>query len=133
MTELITYPMNYGNHYARIHKKCQAELKDLVDQSGHKGAFMAKFIDRLNYLMAHYERAVQHREWFESLQGSKDLYSMRFIRIDNIRILYTIRKPKVYLLCAFKEVSDKKGGESYQKYIPIAMKRMNETLEEESE
>ena len=108
-----------------IHPDCVDEIQRLViDKKIGKAFFRilqknTRFLQDLGY-------SATKAENFEKLQGSNDLYSMKFKGHNmNLRILYTYKQGKLaLLLCCFYERSD--SIETYAKYIPTAEKRMKE-------
>lgn len=129
--ENIIYPEAFCFPRIRIHQKCQQELKDLIDKSGKKGRFKARYKNRLDYLHKNGREAIQHPSWFEDLKHEKELYSLHLDDIDNVRILYMISEEKIYLLCAFKEKKKANAGRnSYAGNIPLALSRITDIEEE---
>lgn len=124
--ETIRYPMVYESSKIMMHKKCSDELKKLIDKSGKKTRFAAQFKIRLDFLARHGANAVQHDEWFEDLKHTNGIYAIRFVSIDNIRILYVIHNSAAFLLHAFKETSKGNDGKSYSHGIEIAYTRLND-------
>lgn len=125
----VLYPEDFHLQKIRIHSACEAELKELIEKSGHEAMFKAHFRKRLSFLQEKWEKAVEHRNWFELLKG-EGLYSLRLVNINNIRILYVLRKKHAFLLCAFKKKGKKPGEDSYAHYTPIARSRMSDIKEE---
>jgi len=124
--ENIVYPMAFHSPGIVIHSDCQAELRSLIERSGKKGQFAAAFVQRLNFLLKHRENAISHLEWFEKMKYVDDLFAMRFVRIDNIRIPYVITANGIYLLHAFKETSSGNGPNSYRHAAQVALKRIKD-------
>lgn len=122
---MIQYPFAYASNEILIHKKCEEELRDLVQKSGQVARLKSDYKARLDFLGKHLENAIAHREWFEKLTDEKDLYSLRLVRISNIRILYVIQEGTAYLLCAFAERSDSRRAR-YESFTPVAHERQKQ-------
>lgn len=108
-----------------LHQECYADLIKLV-QENDIPAFIAAYNDRIRFLSQNLGmETVLHRAWFEVLQKEKGLRSIRFVSINNIRILYLLENGKAFLLLAFKEKSGHKNTE-YKKFIDPALRRFND-------
>lgn len=126
--KLIEFPDRYDERWCLMHIQCEDELRDIAQHSGNIRKLRANFKTRLKYLKDHWEKAVEHHEWFEKLSHEKSLYSLHIATVNNLRILYVLHDDQAWLLCAFAEKSRTKR-DSYQRYIPVAQKRLNEILE----
>lgn len=116
-----THPVNR----ILIHKKCEEELRDLLERSGRLAQFRSAYHSRLQFLERYREKAISHKEWFEDLKNQTNLSSMKIKPVLNIRILYLIRSENIYLLCAFSEKSDS-SVRNYSSHIPIAQERIKD-------
>jgi len=126
--KLLEFPNRLNENWCLMHPQCEDELRDIADASGNLRRLRSSFNSRMQYLKIHWENAVQHHEWFEKLSHEKNLYSMHIARVNNLRILYVLHGNQVWLLCAFTE-RERKKRDSYQRYIPVAQKRLKEVLE----
>lgn len=110
------------------HPECIQEIMDLILYRGIISQFYKMFRKNTEVLMGDEADVLQHPN-FEKLKKANNLYSMRIkCSKANLRILYTYRKGKLaLLLCCFYERSDSK--ETYEKYIPIALRRLKEMEE----
>lgn len=124
--ENIVYPQAFNVPGIMIHSDCCDELRSMLEKSGKKAQFAAAFGQRLRFLLEHREKAIQHREWFEKMKYTEDLFAMRFMRIDNIRIPYIIMSNGIYLLHAFKETSRGNDPHSYKHSVQVARTRMKD-------
>ncbi len=117
-----------------IDRDCKAELNTIVLRSGKEKKFRADYDIRIGLLIDHKENAPRvNHSWFEKLRHMKEapLYSLHMASIDNLRILYVIRK-RIILLCAFKEKEEHgKKTDSYVEFIPVALNRLQRYEEEE--
>ena len=107
-----------------IHRECKKELELLV-QKENIAAFIGAYQDRISFLSQNIGRETFHRQWFEILKGTKGLRAIRFLSIQNIRILYHVDGKNAYLLVAFEERQGHKKGE-YARYIHPAYLRCEE-------
>lgn len=129
----INYPSLYNSKYVQCLRKCNKDLQEILEKSGEKNIFWAKYTQRLKYLEKEKENCIFHPDWFESL-NEMDLYSMRFNKTkSNIRIIFTFVniKGKKYalLLYAFTEkASSNSKKKSYREAIPIAYNRLKEVM-----
>ena len=129
--KLIDFPERYNDAWCLMHVDCESELRDIAQHSGNVAKLRANFRTRMNYLRENWENAVLHHEWFEKLSHDKDLYSLHIASVNNLRILYVLRGDQAWLLCCFAEKSSGKR-DSYERYIPVARKRLSELLEVEN-
>lgn len=131
----INYPGRFESQAVLMHIKCEDELKVLIEESGKKVKFAAQFNQRLSFLVQNGANAVKHTSWFEVLKNEQGISAIRFISIDNIRILYVLQHEKAYLLHSFKETSkpNSKDAKGYRHACEIAKKRIEEIREEEQE
>ncbi|MBO4484431.1 MAG: hypothetical protein J5738_03490 [Lachnospiraceae bacterium] len=104
-----------------IHKECKQELELLV-QKENIPAFIKAYQDRIAYLSQNIGKETFHRQWFEILKGTKGLRAIRFLRIQNIRILYIVDGNNAYLLLAFEERQGHRKDE-YANYFSPAYSR----------
>ncbi len=117
-----------------VDRSCLPEIRDIVMKSGNTLRFVKDYQARIQRLKELGELAHSRQpEWFEKLRHIKGstLYSLRFIRIDNMRILYAVISNRYILLCAFKEKG--KGTsktQSYRQYTDIALRRLDEYTKE---
>ena len=114
-----------------VHPECAEEIRTLVISSGNEKRFLNTFTKNTLYLTQFGHDVILYSRNFEKLKNAKDLYSMKLkIPQLNLRIVYTYKKDKLaILLVGFCERSDSK--ETYDKYIPVAYKRMKEMEEKE--
>lgn len=126
--ETIRYPTVFESTAVLMHIKCRDELKSILERSGKKAKFAAQFNIRLQFLVQNGANAVKHRQWFEVLLKERGISAIRFINIDNIRILYILRDKTAFLLHAFKETSSATSNDpnSYRHAIEIAEKRIED-------
>jgi len=126
----ITYPTAFrGGVFC--HPDVNEDLEGILGHSGCIGIVGAKLDKALVYLEANGRRAVNHQKWFEKLKGVDDMFSLHVACVANIRILYAFFEQKPVLLYAFSEKA--KGTaktKSYAAAIPIALKRMEELINE---
>ncbi|MCR4622634.1 MAG: hypothetical protein K5663_11195 [Clostridiales bacterium] len=117
-----------------IDRDCKAEIYKIVSRSGKRIKFTADYGKRIGILIEQRENAPGfNHNWFELLRHVKEapLYSLHMANIDNLRILYVIRK-RIILLCAFKEKEEHgKKTDSYVEFIPVALNRLQRYKEEE--
>ncbi|MBN2285845.1 MAG: hypothetical protein JXQ26_03220 [Tissierellales bacterium] len=122
----ILYPFELNNANIKSYYKLDEELRDIIEESGSRETFIRLYRQRLKFLGDRKYRAIDKRDWFESLKNEKDLYAIKIKNKLNIRIVYTMMKIKdidfIILLSVFKE-KDKKD---YEKAIRTARKRMGE-------
>ena len=127
--KIVRYPAEVNSTKVLMHIQCEDELKVLVEDSGKKTKFKAAFEARIRILIENGSKAVEHRTWFESLKNNQGLYSIKFISIDNIRILFTFHRNIAYLLYSFKETSKGQDPKSYRYGIKMAYERINDIEE----
>lgn len=130
----VLYPEAFRGHYIRAHRDYESDLIYILERSGKKADFTAKYKMRLKYLEERREQCVLKRDWFETLKHTGSLYSIKFKDDKNIRILFSFVEYKgisyAILLHAFEEKSGKrKSPTSYDTAIPIAQQRLKEVLE----
>ncbi len=125
----IIYPEQFNFANVKVERRCQDDLRRLIEDSGYHEKLRSDYNARLKLLHAHPTNAhLVMTHWFEHLKQYNSLYSVRFKGADNLRILYTVKEGRVYLLCAFKE----KSKEDYDRNIQIALNRAR-TFEEEKQ
>lgn len=126
-----------GNVYIKTHYDYEGDLKNILERSGFRDDFSGKYKQRLKYLEEKKERCTQRKAWFEKLRRVNNLYSMKFDKSQkNIRILFAFvdfdKRKYVVLLHAFEEKDNKKQSKySYDKAIPIAIKRFKEVMNDD--
>lgn len=125
----IIYPEQFNYPNVQVERRCQDDLRRLIEDSGLREKLRSGYSARLKVLNMHPTNAhhINHN-WFEHLKHYNSLYSVLFKGVENLRILYTVNEGRVYLLCAFKE----KSKEDYERNIQIALNRA-QTFEEEKE
>lgn len=124
---IIHYPIVYASPCILMHYECENELRSILEKSGKKPRFKAAFKARLDFLVQHWAIApTLHHQWFEVLLGKQGISSMKFINIDNIRILYILKGNTAFLLYAFKETSTATSDDpkSYKHACEIASTRI---------
>lgn len=122
----IKYPEEFNQSSVKEHSQVREELEAILEKSGYKGEFARKYRRRLKFLCEKGKDCILKSDWFESLIGAPDIYSMRITGTKNIRILFTfVDAEKRYiaiLLCTFEE----KKTKDYSPHIEIAQKRKME-------
>ncbi|MCO7122043.1 type II toxin-antitoxin system RelE/ParE family toxin [Ihubacter massiliensis] len=113
------------------HEDVLEEIEKLVIKPGKTKIFMNLFQKNIK-MVEELGNDVIKTNNFEKLQGFPNLYSMKFISPGmNLRILYSYDKVSstIILHCFYEK--DDSGKASYNKHIPIALKRREE-LEEKA-
>lgn len=131
----ILYPDVFRAKFIRTHPDFEADLKTMLDKSGHKTDFWCKYKQRLRFLDERKAKCFLKHDWFEKLKQADGLYSMRFDRSEkNIRILFAFIEYNnleyALLLCAFEEKDSKnKSPNSYRTWTETARKRLEEVFD----
>lgn len=123
----VYYPFEFNSNKVFIHPAFDEDLRSLINNSGLEPQFADALRKKLYFIEKDMHRSTETR-WFEKIIKEKDLYSIKFKMVKNIRIICMFTdSPKrkiVILLCAFEEKNDKKGSkDSYDKGIEKAKKR----------
>lgn len=129
----IHYPKAFNGQYIRIHLEFENDLQNILERSGQKVDFWAKYKQRLRFLDERKRECVRKRDWFEKLKHEKHLYSIKFKDEKNIRIIFAFVAYKnieyAVLLYPFEEKDNKnKSQHSYDTAKPIAQERLKEVL-----
>ena len=126
----IRHPSVYQSEYIKVYFKLEAEINDLVGNSGQRRLFEGQYRQRLRYLEEEKEESIKRVKWFESLKGVNDINGIRFLNVLNIRILFAFveidGESHVILLTAFLEKTKK----DYRGPSELALQRLKEIKRE---
>ncbi|HOQ76521.1 MAG TPA: hypothetical protein PK369_08150 [Thermoclostridium sp.] len=127
----VYYPQQFNSPVIYHHPRFEDDLKSILEKSGIHKKFAEIFRRKLYYIEKKMHRSTESR-WFEKLK-EKDLYSIKFAMVKNIRIICTFMDAPVrkiiVLLCGFEEKNSNRGKDSYSKNISIALERLKEIEE----
>lgn len=116
----------------KYHPDFITELIKILTSTGVDAHFLSVFEARLTLLYEHGRDAVNIAQgYFERLKNTRaPLYSMRLkTKRLNLRILYSVSADGTIMLLPFWEKDDSYNGR-YEKYIPIAEKRIHDFEED---
>lgn len=125
----VYYPIELNSNKVYHHPKFNDDLREILENSGLGKKFAEAFRQKLYLIIKDMHRSTESR-WFEKLKNEKDLYSIKFKMIKNIRIICTFsdasKRKIIILLCGFEEKNKNKSRDSYAKGLEKAIKRKNE-------
>lgn len=117
------------SHHVIFHPDAAREAMKLINKSGNEKRFIRQFATRLDELTENGIKAIESKN-FEKPSKAIDIFSMKFDTSEyNFRFLFAFDSQGEIILCCFIEEFGK-NTTSYQRFLPIAKKRLKEMKED---